>query len=164
MNIPVGILFKHPWLGNKIFVLNGQTSIPCVWSRTVRVKNHSINIHTYRSRFIPEGIAEASQIFIQDAIAISFYHNYLAMSNITYMTGSKPIARSQSTSGVSANNTVVTFYDIHGRKRELLIFYFVSDTTRCCPYQTDLFYRYSYLTFLTSDPHRPSTGKNPIQR
>jgi hypothetical protein len=47
------------------------------------------------------------------------------------LTGGKPIAvLSQSLSGVSAINPLVAFYDIHGGKREVLFFYFVSDTTR----------------------------------
>jgi hypothetical protein len=33
-------------------------------------------------------------------------------------------------SGVNAINSLVAFYDIHGRKREVLFFYFVPDTTR----------------------------------
>jgi hypothetical protein len=38
----------------------------------------------------------------------------------------KPIAvYSQSISGIGATNTLVDFYDIHGRKREVLFFYFV---------------------------------------
>jgi hypothetical protein len=36
-------------------------------------------IHTYHSRFIPEGVAEASQIFHSETL--TFYQNYLAMSN-----------------------------------------------------------------------------------
>jgi hypothetical protein len=32
-------------------------------------------IHTYRLRFIPEGVAETSHIFLRDA----HYQNYLAM-------------------------------------------------------------------------------------
>jgi hypothetical protein len=47
------------------------------------------------------------------------------------VTGGKPIAALlQSISGVSAINPLVAFYDIHGRKREVLFFYFVPDTTR----------------------------------
>jgi hypothetical protein len=47
------------------------------------------------------------------------------------MTGSKPITvLLQPISGVSAINPLVTFYDIHGGKREVLFFYFVPDTTR----------------------------------
>jgi hypothetical protein len=47
------------------------------------------------------------------------------------MTGGKPIAvLLQSISYVSAINPLVAFYDIHGGKREVLIFYFVTDTTR----------------------------------
>jgi hypothetical protein len=41
------------------------------------------------------------------------------------VTGGKPIAvLLQSISGVNAINPLVTFYDIHGGKREMLFFYF----------------------------------------
>jgi hypothetical protein len=43
------------------------------------------SLHTYHSRFIPEGVAEASQ-------ASTFFQNYLAMSNTADITGGKPIA------------------------------------------------------------------------
>jgi hypothetical protein len=47
------------------------------------------------------------------------------------VTGGKPIAALlQSISGVSAINPLVAFYDIHGRKREVVFFYFVPDTIR----------------------------------
>jgi hypothetical protein len=47
------------------------------------------------------------------------------------VTGSKPIAVwSQSISRVNVNNPLVAFYDIHGRKRVVLFFYFVPNTTR----------------------------------
>jgi hypothetical protein len=60
-----------------------------------------------------------------------FYKNYLPMRNTADVTGSKPIAvLLQSISGVSAINPLVAFYDIHGRKKEVLCFYFVSYTTR----------------------------------
>jgi hypothetical protein len=53
------------------------------------------------------------------------------MRNTADVTGGKPIAvLLQSISGVSAVNLLVVFHDIHRRKRELLFFYFVSDTTR----------------------------------
>jgi hypothetical protein len=53
------------------------------------------------------------------------------MRNTADVTGGKPIAiLLQSISGVSAINPLVTFYDIHGGKREVLFFYFVPDTTR----------------------------------
>jgi hypothetical protein len=61
----------------------------------------------------------------------TFYHDYSAMSNTADVTGGKPIAAcSQSISSGSAINPLVSFYDIHGRKREVLYFYFVPDTTR----------------------------------
>jgi hypothetical protein len=59
----------------------------------------------------------------------TFYQNYLAMRNTADVTGGKPIAVcSHSISG--AVNPLVAFYDIHGRKREVLFFLFVPDTTR----------------------------------
>jgi hypothetical protein len=60
-----------------------------------------------------------------------FTKNELAVKNTADVTGGKPIAvLLKSISGVSAINPLVAFYDIHGRKREVLFFYFVSDTTR----------------------------------
>jgi hypothetical protein len=86
------------------------------------------NVHTYHSRLIPVRVAEASQIFSQDAHVLQ---NYLSMRNTADVTVGKPIAvRSQSVSGVSAITPLVAFYDIHGRKREVLFSYFVPDTTR----------------------------------
>jgi hypothetical protein len=76
-----------------------------------------LKLHTYHSHFIPEGVAEASHTFLQDAYVLP---------NL-----SKPIAVwSQSILGVNAINPSFAFYDIHGRKKEVLFFYFVSDTTR----------------------------------
>jgi hypothetical protein len=61
----------------------------------------------------------------------TFYGDYLTMSNIADVTGSKPFAVFlQSISGVNAINPSVAFYDIHGGKREVLFFYFVPHTTR----------------------------------
>jgi hypothetical protein len=78
-------------------------------------------IYTYHSRFVPEGVVEASQIFFRDA-------HVLPKADVT---GGKPIAVwSQSNSGVSAINALVAFYDIHGRKREVPFFYIVPDTSR----------------------------------
>jgi hypothetical protein len=52
------------------------------------------------------------------------------MRNTADVTGGKPIAVFlQSISGVSAINPLVAFYDIHGG-REVLFLYFVPDTTR----------------------------------
>jgi hypothetical protein len=53
------------------------------------------------------------------------------MKNAADVTGGKPIAiLLQSISGVSAINPSVAFYDIHGGKREVLVFYFIPDTIR----------------------------------
>jgi hypothetical protein len=79
-------------------------------------------IHTYHSRFIPEGVAEASRIFLT---------NLLTKINTADVTGGKPIAVwSQSISGVSAINPLVAFYDIHGKKRRVLFIYSIQYTTR----------------------------------
>jgi hypothetical protein len=53
------------------------------------------------------------------------------MRNTSDVISGKPIAvLLQSISGVSAVNLLDAFYDIHGRKREVLFLYFVPDTTR----------------------------------
>jgi hypothetical protein len=53
------------------------------------------------------------------------------MRNTADVIGGKPIAvLLQSISDVSAMNPLVAFYDIHGGKREVLLFYLVPDTTR----------------------------------
>jgi hypothetical protein len=75
----------------------------------------------------PRKIAEVSQIFLR----VTHVLPKLAMKNTADVTGGKPIAvLLQSISGVSALNSLVTFYDIHGGKREVIFFYFVPDTTR----------------------------------
>jgi hypothetical protein len=82
-------------------------------------------IHTYHSRFIPKGVAEASQIFLQDTHVLP-----KLVRNTADVTDGKPIAvLLESISGGSAINPIVAFYDIHGGKREVLFFYFVPDTT-----------------------------------
>jgi hypothetical protein len=87
-----------------------------------------LELHTYQSCFIPEGIAEASQILLRVAHVLP---KHLTMSNTADVTCGTPIAVwSHAISGVRAINPLVTFYDIHGRKREVQIFYIVPDTTR----------------------------------
>jgi hypothetical protein len=54
----------------------------------------------------------------------TFYQNYLATRKTADVTSGKPIAVwSQSISDVSAINPLVAFYGIHGRKREVLLFF-----------------------------------------
>jgi hypothetical protein len=45
------------------------------------------SIHAYHSRFIPEGVAETSQIFLRGTHILP-----LAVRNIEVVTGDKPIA------------------------------------------------------------------------
>jgi hypothetical protein len=60
-----------------------------------------------------------------------FYKNNLAMKNTTEETGDRPIiVWSQFVSVVSTANPLVAFYDIHGRKGEVLLFCSIPDTTR----------------------------------
>jgi hypothetical protein len=60
-----------------------------------------------------------------------FYQKDLALRNTADVTSGKLIATClQSISGVSAVDPLVAFYDIHGRKREMLFFCSVPDTTR----------------------------------
>jgi hypothetical protein len=67
-----------------------------------------------------------------------FYQNYLAIINTADVTGGKAIAvRSQTISGLYAISPLVAFYDIHGKMREVLFFYFVPDIRR------DLYNMYS---------------------
>jgi hypothetical protein len=83
-------------------------------------------IHTYHSCFIPEGVAEVSQIFLQDTHVLTKLCSYFAD-----VTDAKPIAvLLQSISGLRAINPLVAFYDIHGGKREVLFFYFGPGTSR----------------------------------
>jgi hypothetical protein len=77
----------------------------------------------YHSRFIPEGVAELSHIFLRDTHVVP----KLAMRNIADVTGGKPIAALLSISGVSAINPLVAFYGIHGG--EVLFFYYLPDAT-----------------------------------
>jgi hypothetical protein len=51
------------------------------------------------------------------------------MRNTEDVTGGKPIVVLLQSISVSAINPLVTFYDIHGGKREVF-FYFIPDTTR----------------------------------
>jgi hypothetical protein len=58
------------------------------------------------------------------------YQNDLAMRHTADVTGGKPIAVIlQSISGVRAVNSLGAFCDILGRKREVLFFCSVPDTT-----------------------------------
>jgi hypothetical protein len=67
------------------------------------------------------------------------------MRNTADVTGGKPIAvLLQSISGVSAIHPLVAFFDIHGGKREVLFFYFVSDTTR------DKYLKY-FISYIRTD-------------
>jgi hypothetical protein len=62
------------------------------------------------------------------------------MSNTADVTGGKPIAVwSQSILGVNAINPLVAFYDIYGRKREVVFFYsqYQTDMSSQTPHETN---------------------------
>jgi hypothetical protein len=87
----------------------------------------SFYIHTYHSRFIPEGVAEVSQIFLRDTHVLPKLASYEEhCRRDRWQTHRLLLA----VSGVIAINPLVAFYDIHGGKREVLLFYFVLDTTQ----------------------------------
>jgi hypothetical protein len=93
-----------------------------------KLKSEVRYIHTYHSLLISEGVAELSQIFFRDTHVLPKLVSY---EEHCRMTGGKPIAiLLQSMSGVSAIDPLAAFYDIHGGRREVLFFYFVTDTTR----------------------------------
>jgi hypothetical protein len=82
-----------------------------------------IHTYTYHSRF-----TKGQQKFLgYSSETPTFHQNW----NTAHVTVGKHIAvLLQSISGVSAINPLVTFYDTHAGKREVLFFYFVPDTTR----------------------------------
>jgi hypothetical protein len=61
-----------------------------------------------------------------------FYQHYLAVRNTADVTGGKPIAViwSQSILGVSPVIPLVAFYDIHGRKRGVILLFCPGHHTR----------------------------------
>jgi hypothetical protein len=87
-----------------------------------------LTVHTYHSRFIPEGVAEVSQIFLRNTHVLPTLVNYEEHCRPWQVVNSSPSYFSLS--DASAINPLVASYDIHGGKREVLFFYFVPDTTR----------------------------------
>jgi hypothetical protein len=88
-------------------------------------------IHTTHA-LTPKGHQGHLEYFFPD---IHVFQNYSAMRNTADVTGKLIAVWSQYTSGVNAVIPLVAFYDIHGRKREVLFFYSVTDTTRdLCKY------------------------------
>jgi hypothetical protein len=71
---------------------------------------HAQSLYTYYSRFIPEGVEKASQMFQRDAYVLP---KRLNCENIADVTGKS--------SGVSAVGPKVAFYDIPGGKLLVLL-------------------------------------------
>jgi hypothetical protein len=67
---------------------------------------------------------------ISDTKALTFFQNNLALNTADVTDGKPIVVLSQSISGMSDFGRLVNFYDIHGRKREVLSFCSVLDTTR----------------------------------
>jgi hypothetical protein len=83
-------------------------------------------IHTYHSRFISERVAEASQILLRDAHVLP---KILSCEEYCRRDRWQAHRRLIAVSGANAK-PLVAFYDIRGRKREVLLFYFIPDTAR----------------------------------
>jgi hypothetical protein len=82
------------------------------------------------------------------------------MSNTADVTGGKPIAVwSHSILGLNSINPLVLFYDIHGRKREVLFLYFVPDTTRDIMYV--LIIQTTHLAPIQTYTQMLTRGSNP---
>jgi hypothetical protein len=93
-------------------------------NRCIQIIYHK---HTYHSRFIPEGVAEASKIFLWDIPR--FYQNYLAMSNTAEVTGGKSIAVwSQSISLNAIKPLVALRYPLEKERGAILLFRFEHHT------------------------------------
>jgi hypothetical protein len=111
-----------------------------------------VGIHTFihtTHALSPKGSRGISDIVPRPA----FYQNYLPVRNTADVTGGKPIAVwLQSISGVNAINPIVALYDIHVRKREVLFFYFVPDTTR----YVGISYYNSEASFYSYGSHKSS--------
>jgi hypothetical protein len=88
-------------------------------------------IHTYYSRIIPEGVAEASQILFQDVRDLpKLFSNEEYCRREWWQALRRLIAICLR---CKCYKPPVTFCDTHGRKGEVLSFYFVPDTTRGRP-------------------------------
>jgi hypothetical protein len=121
-----------------IALVRSQGGLP-VNNQKSLVDSKFIHSHTYNTTHT---LSKQQRHLRCSSETLTFYQNYLAMSNTADVTG-KPIAVwSQTISDVNAINTLVAFYDIHGRKREVLFFYFVPDTARDVQYFHYLFHYY----------------------
>jgi hypothetical protein len=69
---------------------------------------------------IPEGVAEASQVFFRDAHVLPKLLSYEEYCGRDRWKAHRHLVE---VSGVSAVNSLVALDDIHGRKREVLFFY-----------------------------------------
>jgi hypothetical protein len=91
-------------------------------------------IHTYVCTYLHTAHAlsrRGSKDLRYSSEISTLYQNSLVMRNTADVTGGKPIAVwSQSISGVSAINPWAAFYDMHGRKGEVLFIYAVPDNTQ----------------------------------
>jgi hypothetical protein len=65
-----------------------HSNVQYVKVKTIAGQNY-FYIHTYHSRFISDGVAEVSQIFLRDTHALA----KLAMRNTADVTGGKPISQ-----------------------------------------------------------------------
>jgi hypothetical protein len=92
-------------------------------------------LYVYKHAYIPLTVYPrrgSGDIFGLSSKPSTFYYDLL-MRNTVDVICVKPVTTwLQSISGGSAVNPLVGFYDIHGRKGEVIFFCSVADTTRFC--------------------------------
>jgi hypothetical protein len=94
---------------------------PTKWGRYSSPQDCIIHTYIHNNHALsPKGYQRHLRHFSQTP---TLYANCLAMSNTADLTSGKSIAVwSQSISGVNAVIPLVAFYDVHGRKRKILLF------------------------------------------
>jgi hypothetical protein len=80
-------------------------------------------LHTYRSRFIPEALGEASPIFIRDTHILRKLSSYEEFCKRDRWKAFRRL-------NVANFKRLVTINDIHGIKGQMIFYSFVPDTTR----------------------------------
>jgi hypothetical protein len=103
-----------------------------IWDSSYSIFFYDTYTHTYQSRFIPKGVAAASQIVLRDAHVLPKWLSYEKYCRRDRWWAHCRIDCSLSQVGILYDTVdpSVVFYDTHGRKREVVFFCSVPDTTR----------------------------------
>jgi hypothetical protein len=71
----MGVAFvKH--LVRSVLIVRKVNTVIKEFAKVCRVPDNYTYIHTYHSRFIPKGVAEVSQIFLQDTHVLPKFVSY----------------------------------------------------------------------------------------